>query len=611
MKYFYTLLLICFTGSSFAQLATKEFPFKQNKEEQTIKITKKSFTQADEVWYEDFRFGLGGNNNSTDPQWSVGDSDGALWEADTDGSNGNFTGEYALESTSAANGWMIFDCDLSNTPFNAALVQERSGQLISPYINLSGYNNLTLSFEHSFRWCCSNNHLMMVGVSNDNGASWTEYQVNASNIANQFVSTTTTEIIISDVAGNQDSVQIRFDWSNGEETASHYYWMIDDVRIFETPDNYSNLVESYFRFPSSWFGGTSYTLTPKDQVVQTAYFFGGVIENLGVNTLDSAKIYSEVINEGFNSNSYGSEIITADRDTLFCNSGYTPADTGLYTAHVYGSDNNQVQSQTDTLSFRVSEYEYGRDRAAITGGYSGGSYINSEGSEQRGNVFDIYADANVYGIRAYIHPNTTSGATAKAILNMRDTATGEFIYLSESPVLNVGSMTNQWVNFKLSADEAVTAGQILVPTIQSDFNGIDTLVLANSGISSPGETMLEDQDGVQGDPGTWYYTNSTVMVRLSFDPQFEETVGIQNETISNISIYPNPNNGVFKIVLDEKYENARLKISNILGQEVFTQNLNHFDKRFNISANRLKSGVYTIELLNNSTSIETKKIIIR
>ena len=193
---------------------------------------------------------------------------------------------------------------------------------------------------------------------------------------------------------------------------------------------------------------------------------------------------------------------------------------------------------------------------------------------------------------------------------MRDTTTGEFIYLSESPVLNVGNMTNQWVNFKLYADEEVTAGQILVPTIQSDFDGVDTLVLANSGISSPGETMLEDQDGVQGEAGTWYYTNSTVMVRLSFDPQFEETVDIQNETISNISIYPNPNNGVFKIVLDENYENARLKISNILGQEVFTQNLNYFDKKFNISVNHLKSGIYTIELFNNSNSIETKKIII-
>lgn len=602
---------MCFAGHSFAQLATKEFPFKQNKQEQSVNNTKKSLVQADEVWYEDFRFGLGGNNNSTDPQWSVGDSDGAIWEADTDGSNGNFTGEYALESTSAANGWMIFDCDLSNTPFNAAFVQERSGHLISPYINLSGYNNITLSFEHSFRWCCSNDHLMMVGISNDNGASWTEYQVNSGNIANEFVPTTTTEIIISDVAGNQDSVQIRFDWSNGEETASHYYWMIDDVRIFETPDNYSNLVESYFRFPSSWFGGTSYSLTPKDQVTQTAYYFGGVIENLGINTLDSAKIYSEVVNEGFNSNSYGSEIITADRDTLFCNAGYTPSDTGLYTAYVYGLDNNQIQSQTDTLSFRVSEHEYGRDRSAVTGGYSGGSYINSEGSEQRGNVFDIYANANVYGIRAYIHPNTTAGATAKAILNMRDTTTGEFIYLSESPVLNVGNMTNQWVNFKLYADEAVTAGQILVPTIQSDFNGVDTLVLANSGISSPGETMLEDQDGVQGDAGTWYYTNSTVMVRLSFDPQFEEMVGIQNETVSNISIYPNPNNGVFKIVINEKYENAQLKISNILGQEVYTQSLNDFDKKFNISADHLESGAYIVELLDNSTSIETKKIIIR
>ena len=29
----------------------------------------------------------------------------------------------------------------------------------------------------------------------------------------------------------------------------------------------------------------------------------------------------------------------------------------------------------------------------MSGDYTGGSYVNDAGSEQRGNVFDIYADA--------------------------------------------------------------------------------------------------------------------------------------------------------------------------------------------------------------------------
>ena len=35
----------------------------------------------------------------------------------------------------------------------------------------------------------------------------------------------------------------------------------------------------------------------------------------------------------------------------------------------------------------------------MSGDYTGGSYVNDAGTEQRGNVFDIYADATLYALK--------------------------------------------------------------------------------------------------------------------------------------------------------------------------------------------------------------------
>ena len=61
-------------------------------------------------------------------------------------------------------------------------------------------------------------------------------------------------------------------------------------------------------------------------------------------------------------------------------------------------DDNGTQTETSSVSFEVTEFEYARDNAGMTGDYSGGSYVNDAGTEQRGNVFDIYADATIYAI---------------------------------------------------------------------------------------------------------------------------------------------------------------------------------------------------------------------
>ena len=166
------------------------------------------------IWYEDFENGLAGNNNSINPLWTTGGDDGDIWEHDFDGSNGQYNGsQYTIESESTENGWMIFDADSSNEIYPVSAYQQRIGHLTSPYIDLSNDTNVSIVFSHAYRYCCYYAHEISL-VIND-GSGWdnaTSFKLNEFVTVNDPSGTETTEIIISEIVGLKDSIQIRFDW---------------------------------------------------------------------------------------------------------------------------------------------------------------------------------------------------------------------------------------------------------------------------------------------------------------------------------------------------------------------------------------------------------------
>ena len=576
---------------------------------------------ADIIWYENFREGLDGNNNSIDPTWTTQGPDGAVWEYDTDGSNGDYAGNepYLLESESADNGWMIFDADGSNAGLPTAAYSNRKGSLTSPYIDLSNDSNVTLSFEHAYRWCCSGSHELTVFINN--GSGWlaaNSFQVNDLGSVNVLSGTVNVEIIITEMAALNDSVQIRFDWANDAETASHYFWMIDDVKIIKTQPYSSNILTSYNRVPSTYFGGTSYRVMPFEQISQTAYFFGGILENVGYNTIDSIRIDASINSEGFNTESYGYTIESGSRDTMFVNDGFTPPDTGVYFGSITGKDdNNYITTDTLTQRFQVTEYVYARDNGnnVVNFGRFG---INGDGNRQYGNVFDIYKTSTAYAVTLRLSERTTATATGKIVINTIDPNTGEVSYLTETEVLDLGSQTEEWFDIVLDPPVLLDAGQVVLPTLYAEYNSTDTVYISTSG-SNPnnGESLVQDIDGIQEgvDPGAWLYTTFAPCLRLNFDPS---VIGINtnvNERDNNLNfaVYPNPNKGVFKVHFDIKNRNKLLlEVKSILGKSVYKEEINNsgmINKSLDLSY--LRKGIYFISITDDTNSISTKKITIQ
>jgi hypothetical protein len=291
----------------------------------------------------------------------------------------------ALQSATAANGWVIFDADLFQggeiTATNPA--EDVSGYLISPAINFTACPSVILEFQQAFRYCCADETPFIVEVSNDGGTTWITYDAapgftgGANDAApNPFV----TAVDISAAAAGQPLVIIRFGWQpDGNSTHSHYFWGIDDIRVFENP--VQNDVRMTEITNGDIFADYEYRCIALEQAISPAdggLIVGAMYENLGTIT-QSATVTAEVLDATLNVLATVDSTVTIFSnaesptpgdpiDTLFLATGWAPSAVGDYyvrTSITYVNtdetpDNNSLQKK-----FLVVDGEYGHDDPTI------------------------------------------------------------------------------------------------------------------------------------------------------------------------------------------------------------------------------------------------------
>ena len=139
-----------------------------------------------------------------------------------------------FNSTTASNGYMIINSDAA--PGN----QDGDGTpIIAEFTNatpidLTGYANVQLTFQHSFRWWSDTRG---VRVSGDNGVTWTDFEITDVNTystpnqdsENPHIST----FNISSIAAYQSQVLIQFYYNDNDYWG--WYWTVDDIQITEVP----------------------------------------------------------------------------------------------------------------------------------------------------------------------------------------------------------------------------------------------------------------------------------------------------------------------------------------------------------------------------------------
>ena len=213
------------------------------------------------------------------------------------------------------------------------------------------------------------------------------------------------ELDITEAAGGQDQVWIRFRWVG----TWGYSWEIDDVTVIEIQQNdtridnylsYTNYLETGIYENGAW---------AQSQLLDTM-FAGAKVYNFGYGTQENVVLDIEV-----NGNTSSSEVIdtfpNSAADTL--SAGYSVSDVGTYTVNYAlsaSNEDNNLGNNFASQSFEVTEYSYGRDNGVISDTYGGAfEYACMP-------YYDIHNDVTIYGIDVAIMNGGEEGSPIRAFM---------------------------------------------------------------------------------------------------------------------------------------------------------------------------------------------------
>ena len=622
-------LLLLFAICSFSVFAQQE-SLDCNNSTKIIKNDIHSDKSAVVIWSEDFGGGFpsgwnsytvntGAGNNGA----SAGNTATAPWKHSMVGSwgywnsvgtsGGNPTGPAsAINSTTAANGFLISDIDSANHwNGNSGASSGSSYHFIESYfttssIDLSGYANVSLEFEHSFR--LNNSIDLTVSISTDS-ITWTTYNVQGNATNNQASSDPEyLSLNISAVAGNSATAYVKVGWN-----ARVYFWMLDDMKIVETPDNKIDLSETsfggWYTTPTTNGFGLEYSLIPMKQIIANPYTFEGVVTNLGalnqtthinVNVLDASS------NSVFTTISADSVLTPQDTMIFVGQNKFTPTSTGLYAFDTWASSLDTISDTMSSFS-EVTDNVYGRDNGTMSSSYELG---RSCGGMIVGSYFDVFVTDDLASLSVYMKDNSVPGALIYAIIYEIDDSNDKIYLVQSDDYAITANDLNNWATISFDDDFSLVPGTYMA-AIGSYASPIDTSVIAMAQYTYPTTCYIQKNGCLTGTQsfGSWYWLSRAPMIRMNF-----AVVSSIEENIfeGKISVYPNPTNGILNLdmmgVTPSQYQ---IKITNILGEIIYVSSEN-ISGIYNdvIDLSNFGKGTYVIQI-KNKESVFTDKILIK
>ena len=94
---------------------------------------------------------------------------------------------------------------------------------------------------------------------------------------------------------------------------------------------------------------------------------------------------------------------------------------------------------------------------------------------------------------------------------------------------------------------------------------------------------------------------------------FSITSGVEEISINNLNIYPNPSRDVFNITFKiEEKQNLKVRILNVIGEKVISDNLQQFVGEYTkeIDLTNKAKGIYFLEI-ETDNGVTNKKIILQ
>jgi hypothetical protein len=533
----------------------------------------------------------------------------------------------AMASTSASDGFAVFN-GVQYLLSGSIDVQDATLEMASS-IDLSGYQSVSIEFEQRYR--AFNYDETYVEFSNDNGVTWQQVLINDAVVTNAPALQEVYSLNISTYVGGSANAKIRFRWlnpSDDDNYGSGYGWMVDDVKITVLPDNDIQNLSSWIFGENS--NGVEYGRTPVSQV-EPNYLVGSYIYNYGA--LDQTNINVNGVFNGpstFNTSATVA-VIENDSSLVVENLETLSLSVGLYSGDIVTSSDADTLGSTNFTdnsflrNFEITNDIYsldgignhpaGYESLASTGTFTWATSVDNSSSDGFivATMYNIQQASYINSVQVYLSSTTMAGA--EVIVHILDTAS----------FINGVIYTNDVYTSDIITIDAsdVSSGYIEIPTI-TNSNNIWEEVQINPGayyiaieMNSLNNTypigVIDDNTvsqpawasaiyfGLSSPPSSFTNGNAfAIRMKLS-----DGNVGMK-EINENITIYPNPSNGIISITADNNLTNI-VSVYDLTGKLLLSERIK---SNSTIDLSKYNTGAYIVEVLNNN-KIYTEKVILK
>lgn len=476
-------------------------------------------------------------------------------------------------------------------------------------IDLSALGNAVLSVQFN-EYYRNYYDQTFIEVSNDNGVTWTIFEVNP--VAEVPVNTNC-------ISGEMEVVNITSakgagTWTSQVKFRFHYigqwdwFWGIDNLEIVESWNNDIKVNNWYQSTPVASSFGLDYYHIPASQVSFPGITFGANVINNGA--LDqSSVLISATGTGGYSENGTSISINSGVSDSLELTVPYMPSGLGTktisLTTTLTGADSDNSNNVSGFDMF-LTQYEFSRDNNILSG--SIGQISSQDGQALKiGNVMEVFNDFDVTAVKLYLSTQAAGAVGAEYRAEIyKFNGVDTYDWLGETEIKTVVSTTAGWVQLLMVGGpiSLLDGDDILV--VASHFGGTDEVRfgLAQNTVE---ETVLGFD--VNGDLFS-LSSPSAVMIRLLDDP----SVKIEENTLAHtLNVYPNPANSSAVVSMELSNEaDVVINITDLSGKVVYTNNLGNVNgaQKVTVNTDALTSGVYMVNVTVDGT-VSTQKLVVR
>jgi len=568
------------------------------------------------LWSDDF----------SDPSnWVVGYAPGAPalnWQIGIGLTNSGSFPTAPVASTTASNGYAMLDSD----GFANQSLTESSYMTTTDPIDLSAVDRVVLQFESFYRKWTDEECYIVISTNNTDWPALTP-TTDISSMPNVFKAwpgmavqavinnPTLVRINISDAAGNQPQVWVRFHWTG----TYGYSWFVDDVSIIEQPANDVVLNASYLSHTGN---GEEYGRIPSSQLNPTM-LVGAEVFNFGYDEQTDISLSLEVLNASntivFDFGGTESSIATTDTIAIEGNETLPTLATGLYRSIATVTSGQEqggpfFSNNVHQRNFEITGAYYSLDGIGnhptgyqALGSIGSNSFTGADDGLMIFSYYEIIEPLNVLGIEFLVRRNGSTWPGAAVIASIHDTtdilsnpvSVTNAIVTSEVYDITDADTTSGVVRVMFDQVQELTAGGYFaaLELFSSDsaypIRVIDDLTVPQPALAS---AIYDPSDNT-------VYTNGNAMsIRLILE--VPNSIG-DLVALEGVSLYPNPSNGVVNIHTAQVGQYT-VEVFNMLGENMLTTVING-NTALDLSGNA--KGVYMVRV-SNDVATSTQRVIL-